>query len=285
METITVETKSVLDVISLALDELSIRCVDAKIRPFDVVLFKGKDIIGKIINFLENVRSKILKEDTSQFSDVGMIVNRDVLPILADADNRRNTTLSLPDGTKHLYVWKSGITVPQISVGGKDLIPSELTIKDAVTCKTVISGSTICYLDDIIRVYGKENIFHMQFEKNLNPLDKYLMKDIIAITTRIYGKYLGTGIEWNPLRLAFMCFPGIYDKVKTLFNKNKCTTAVCLCTDKMVVDDDAVISPELITDILVSFKLLVRTPSQTLINDITNIEKKENIFTDPIKLE
>ena len=152
-----------------------------KIRPFDLVLFRGKDYISDLIRF---VQGKVLPEFSSAeysissdaFSHVGIIVTSEILD-----DDR------LEDGK--LYIWESTMSgnlsdgVPNIR--GETYLGVQLRDFDKV-----VEG----YDEDPDTRIAIAHISSVFFNEDYESLKGFF--------TRIFHKYNGTRYDANPVSLA-----------------------------------------------------------------------------------
>ena len=161
--------KKLFNDISSALEQIELRGKGEKIRAFDLILF-DKDKMPEDITkkFLDHINIK-------GFAGVGVVLNRDVLPLLKKCDDYRNIYRSLPKNTKHLYVW---------------LPRKNNNINDCITHENSIHAK--CQMDflrdKIQRSKDKKGIYVARLKKN--PLDALeTMNKIIKKTSLIYKKY------------------------------------------------------------------------------------------------
>ena len=265
------------DILDRAINDKLSRGTNDIIRPLQIVFFKGYDLLPKtvsVFSWLSNLTKGKLFSDV-QFYDIGILVNRSVLPILSKCDFKRNGNVA--NGKKHMYVWKCSIKyiIPSEILKNADKLykffpfMSEYKIKDCLSDEPVEYGSVIRSLEDMIKL-GKSEIYVSKYSGKSSPFDKYKLSDIQTIMTNLYKKYGKSKMDCNPVRLFSMCFP-IAD---TILKKNKFTS-------KMIVDDDKLISPELISIILNKFKIVKHYDnSKVTVSDI--ITDDDNILEPPI---
>jgi len=262
---------SINNVIISAIKDIKIRMIGQDLRPLQLVFFEGDDLISNTLEFIQVLKTGFTKK--TNFYDVGILLNRDILSALETVDNKRNIANSLPLDTKHFYVWKCGITIPDVGIETYFPYISEMKIADAITGKRFNSGPIIKNLEDMIKV-GKCSIYTAKYVKEKNPMDKYKISDLKSIIERIYKRYSTSKMDLNPIRLLTMLFPFLTG----LIEKNaKCANCI--------KDDSDLISSELITIILNELKLTNKIPKNTFAIDILSLSGDEDIIDDPIKIQ
>jgi hypothetical protein len=253
-----------------ALEDIKIRMIGQELRPLQLVFFEGDDPISDTLEFIQVLKTGFAKK--TKFYDIGILLNRDILSILKQVDEKRNIANSLPIDTKHLYVWKCGITIPDVGLDTYLPFITEMKIADAITGKKINSGPVIKNLEDMIKV-GKCSIYSAKYIKTKNPMNKYKISDIRSLIERLYKKYNSSKLDLNPIRLLTMLFPFTYYPI----SNSKCGNCV--------KDDSDLISSELITIILNELKLTNKIPKNTFAIDILSLSGEEDIIEEPFLIK
>jgi len=190
------------------------------IKPFDLVMFKGKNLFSDMIRFVEKTKSRHILKETSEykisadsFSHVGMVVSSEIL-----GDPR------LVPGK--LYIWEStmsgGLGDGVDNVSGKSYLGVQLRDLDAVVssynCK---SGGRVafCSMKDGISVrYDNEEklaLFKQRFT------DLFIMYNGILYDANFY----------TLTSSMFKCMRPGRDKIENFFN----TTDWLFCSELITI--------------------------------------------------
>lgn len=174
----------------------------SKIKPLDLIFFRGNNIISDIISDAERFQSKP-PNDTIVWSHVGIVINTDILPNIKNAKN--NT----------LYIWESTYSGNLATKDNISINTLSNKIYDIESNKPIF-GVQIRELDLVIKSYLSSNglVGHGQLINN--PFDTkfgewpsiFLQRknDMINILTNLHIKYQYTPYELSPIDcLSFVC--------------------------------------------------------------------------------
>lgn len=167
--------------------------VKVNIRPLDLILFRGSEIVSKTIRFLE-----ALEVENGDWSHCGLVVNSDLVPTIRNAK---------PD---KLYVWESTLS--------GELNDNILDVESNAT----VFGVQIRPLDKLVWEYNKPGR-QIAWAKLLgNPCDRRDDEDdetyelrfarLQQLMCALHLKYHNELYEINPIRLLaalFPCFRGL----------------------------------------------------------------------------
>lgn len=159
-----------------------------KIKPLDLLVFKGGDIVSTTIRYLEN-----LKVNSSDWSHVGLVINTKLLP-------------NIPKGKKdRLYVLESGMS--------GDLNDGVLTSDGKV-----VLGVQVRDLEEVIKGYYKmddtlvgwcklkNNPYEQKPEESLSMYEARFIQ-LQGDFVDIYDKYGTKFFDVSPLNLVASIFP------------------------------------------------------------------------------
>lgn len=182
--------------------------IKSQIRSFDLLGFRGGDVISDIITTVEEHEM-----DVSNFSHVGIVVKSDILPYYT-IDGKQ--CMLDPDA---IYVFESTFSyaIPYVTDGVPD-----------VCTNAGMLGVQLRNLDEVIPRYITNNKTKVAWCKlKHNPLDT---EDLTLIQTRfmeLFESYHGRMYEISPVNLFGSLFPGarkirkirnaIMDKIWNLF--------------------------------------------------------------------
>ena len=226
-----------LTILEEAMDDIKCRCYDSKVRPFDILLFRDSDILGGVVSFVQK-----LNLGAGEYTHVGIVVNRDILPFLLETDQRRNKRLGLDLDYKHLYIWESHPSIPY---------------PDPVTGK-LSNGVQIHFLADRLK-RATTPVDLGQLTTGMNPLDKeknFSLKEIQDIMMSLYKKYEGSVWDFNLLTVANSVFD---------------------CKNCLDPSDERVFRSELIAEILFSFKVLDMDPTLVAPMELVGFDEVDDI--------
>lgn len=160
---------------------------EIKLKPFDLLLFKGSDFVSKSIRFLE-----FMELGSAEWSHTGLVVNTDVLPDIKNGEKGK------------LYIWES-------------------TMSDAV--KDIESGGTVLGvqirpLEEAIKEYNKGEITCVGVcQLKNNPIDKKedetidyyesRMKAMRETLVAMHKSYYHRLYQVNVFRLVQALFPSM----------------------------------------------------------------------------
>jgi hypothetical protein len=153
-----------------------------QLRPFDLLLFRGGEFVSKLIRRLEQYQI-----GNGEFSHVGLIVTKDVLPFISQ----------LEDGK--LYVLESTFS---FSIGNNEETPDIVTGKGRF-------GVQIRDLQSVVRTYTSVAGAKMAWAPLINNpwLDEFRRPHLIRQMTDIYNRYGRNKYEVNCLDLFASLFP------------------------------------------------------------------------------
>lgn len=150
------------------------------IQPLDLIAFRGSDFVANIISTLENI---VL--GSGEFSHVGIVVSRDVLPSITQLVPNR------------YYVLESTMTANYPGLG--EITPDVISNKGKV-------GVQIRDLEDVIRTYTiskNSYVAHCKLKHNPYLSNTY---NIIKIMGKIYQQYGDKKYERNCLEFSGSLF-------------------------------------------------------------------------------
>ncbi len=161
-----------------------------KIRPFDIILFRGSDFVSSTIRYLsfKAMSSDIPLEqrnEARQFSHIGMIVTREILDIPQLEPNK-------------LYIWESTISGKLgenvKNVDGKSML-----------------GVQIRDFDELIKAYDNSSKTKIAYSKVVNnPLDEMNKEEIRKNMKELYKQNNGKLYEAN----VFTMFAGLFPRLR-----------------------------------------------------------------------
>ncbi len=152
------------------------------IRPFDLILFKGSEIISDTIRFLEKTR---LGKGAGEFSHVGMIVTSEILDHPKIKDNR-------------LYIWESTMS-------------GDLGEKVKNVENRSFLGSQLRDFEDVMEKYDASKSTAIAWAKlTQNPCDNKSVDELKELKVKfnaIFRKYNGRPYDANIFSLMGALFP------------------------------------------------------------------------------
>jgi len=166
--------------------------IKSQIRPFDLIFFRGSEIISDIISFFEK---KFQNED--KWTHVGMVISPDIL--------------NFDVKTSDLYIWESTMS-GKLGDGAKKIIGNTF-------------GVQIRNLNDVVQHYDSNKTFIGWSKCKYNPLDKlsdesetnYIIRktSILSNLQIFFDNHKNASYDANPLHLLSTIFPKLSKHTNT----------------------------------------------------------------------
>jgi hypothetical protein len=187
------------------------------IRPLDLVLFSGKNILSKTIQLVEKKKFGL-----GTISHVGVVVNKDVLPHIRELKENR------------LYIWESTSSKNNWTGHIKDIHGHNRFGVQIRDLEHVIHR----YLESQGRVYWGKLKNNPWKCKSLSYRERFRQKrDIILTMKDVENKYGNSSFNLSIIDLAASIFPSLRPlrslkkKIKRIFKKKKSTQVPLFCSE------------------------------------------------------
>lgn len=224
--------------------------IKKEIRPLDLILFRGGEFVSTAIRYLEN-----LEVGNGDWSHVGLVVTKDVLPNLKNAKEGQ------------LYVWES-------TLSGK----LNDDVMDLESGKSVF-GVQVRSLDKLVPEYNKgealvawsalENNPYVQRKGESDEAYKARKAKLVDTLSKLHKEYYHEEYELNPITLLaalYPCLRKLRDKLGSgkgmIFCSELVATIYCDIgvLDAKEVDPENVLPVDLLGDADKEFKPVNRQP-------------------------